>query len=142
MINLDNAQQVYDYAANLLFENKRCIKNKPVKTFYTVHYGVSVELLRRLLTLDLFFEGGQYFLEQYNFSLAFFNILNTEIIMNNLNDSKKTIFTDGQISQENVKLLRDAIFDEEGITKAKAYFLFELKDTVGKNKFTAENVKQ
>ena len=52
---------------------------------------------------------------------------------------RKTIFADGQISKEEVKLLREAIFDEEeGITREKADFLFEIKDSVGRNKMSSE----
>jgi len=58
--------------------------------------------------------------------------------LDTLKNIRKTIFADGHISKENVELLRDVIFDEEGITKEKADFLFEIKDTINKKKVTAE----
>ena len=60
--------------------------------------------------------------------------------MKNLKEIRKAIFADGQISKEEVKMLREIIFDEEGLNKAKADFLFEIKDTVDKKKQPAEMV--
>ena len=58
--------------------------------------------------------------------------------MNNLKELRKTIFADGQIKKEDVELLREEIFDEEGINKEKADFLFEVKDAVDKKKMIVE----
>jgi uncharacterized membrane protein YqhA len=58
--------------------------------------------------------------------------------MDTLKNLRKTIFADGQISKDNIELIREVIFDEEGITKTKADFLFEIKDTISKKKLTAE----
>ena len=54
--------------------------------------------------------------------------------MSNLKELKKEIFASGCIEEVEVNSLRDALFDEEGISKEKADFLFELKDTVNKKK--------
>jgi uncharacterized membrane protein YqhA len=56
--------------------------------------------------------------------------------MNALHELKRTIFSDGQISEENITQLREAMFDDERITKAKADFLFELKDIISSQKIT------
>ena len=58
--------------------------------------------------------------------------------MESLNELKRTIVADGRISTKDVKLLRDAFFNEEGITKAKADFLFKLKDTINKEHLISE----
>ena len=54
--------------------------------------------------------------------------------MNNLKELKKEIFANGCIEEVEVENLRDVLFDEEGIDKEKADFLFELKDTINKKK--------
>ena len=52
--------------------------------------------------------------------------------MESLVDLKKIIVSDGRISPKDVKLLRDTLFNEEGMTRVKADFLFKLKDTINK----------
>lgn len=52
--------------------------------------------------------------------------------MESLVELKKAIVSDGKISSKDVKLLRDTLFNEEGMTRAKADFLFKLKDTINK----------
>lgn len=52
--------------------------------------------------------------------------------MESLVDIKKTIVSDGKISQKDIKLLRNTLFNEEGMTRKKADFLFKLKDTINK----------
>lgn len=47
---------------------------------------------------------------------------------------KKRIVADGQLSLEEVQMLHDVMFDEEGMTKEKGDFLFGLKDTLAKEK--------
>ncbi len=54
--------------------------------------------------------------------------------MQTLSDLRKELFADGTISKEEVVKLHDAIYDEEGMTRAKGDFLFELKDTVNKER--------
>ncbi|MDR2511991.1 MAG: YqhA family protein [Bacteroidales bacterium] len=51
-----------------------------------------------------------------------------------LQDLKKTVFKDGIILEEDVKLLQEAMFADGGIDKEKAEFLFELKDSVSRKK--------
>jgi uncharacterized membrane protein YqhA len=51
--------------------------------------------------------------------------------MNNLQQLKKNIFHDGVIGEKDVKQLREALFADGGIDKAKADFMFEIKDSVG-----------
>ncbi|MDR1674887.1 MAG: YqhA family protein [Tannerella sp.] len=58
--------------------------------------------------------------------------------MNNLQELKKSIFADGVIDEADITLLRGVIFDEEGVSRKKADFLFEIKDAIGKKKLTAE----
>lgn len=48
------------------------------------------------------------------------------------------IVADGQLSSADIKLLRDALFDEEGMTRKKANFLFSLKDMISKDRLTSE----
>jgi uncharacterized membrane protein YqhA len=55
-----------------------------------------------------------------------------------LSELKKTIFADGAIDRGDVRLLNEAIFDDEGINKTKADFLFEIKDSIVKKKQIAE----
>jgi uncharacterized membrane protein YqhA len=54
--------------------------------------------------------------------------------MNTLSDLRKELFADGSLSKEEVVRLHDALYDEEGMTRAKGDFLFELKDTVNKER--------
>ncbi|MGM9859314.1 MAG: YqhA family protein [Muribaculaceae bacterium] len=50
--------------------------------------------------------------------------------MTDLHQLRRSIIADGTLSETEVNHLREAIFDEEGITIAKANFLFDLKDTI------------
>lgn len=52
----------------------------------------------------------------------------------NLPQLRKTIFANGRITAEDVTMLREAMFSGEGMDRRKADFLFEIKDTVGKEK--------
>ena len=52
----------------------------------------------------------------------------------NLIQLRKTIFANGRITADDVRTLREAMFDDEGMTRRKADFLFEVKDTVAKEK--------
>lgn len=54
--------------------------------------------------------------------------------MSNLSELRKELFADGNLSREEIAKLRDAMYDEEGMTRAKGDFLFELKDTVNKDR--------
>ena len=54
--------------------------------------------------------------------------------MNTLSDLRKELFADGSLSKEEVARLHDALYNEEGMTRAKGDFLFELKDTVNKER--------
>ena len=54
--------------------------------------------------------------------------------INNLQELRKEIFADGNIDENEINRLREILFDEEGISKEKADFLFELKDKVNKKK--------
>ena len=56
--------------------------------------------------------------------------------MDDLIKLKKEIFANGIIDDTDVNELRDFLFAGEGINKEKANFLFEIKDTVSKSKFT------
>lgn len=58
--------------------------------------------------------------------------------MESLQELKRAIVSDGRISTRDVELLRDAFFNEDGITKAKADFLFKLKDTINKEYLISE----
>jgi uncharacterized membrane protein YqhA len=58
--------------------------------------------------------------------------------MSSLHELKKTIFADGQIDEKDIIRLREAIFDEEGMTKEKADFLFELKDSISRKRMTLD----
>ena len=58
--------------------------------------------------------------------------------MESLNELKRTIVSDGRISAEDVDLLKKIFYDEEGLTKAKANFLFKLKDTINKEHLIGE----
>jgi uncharacterized membrane protein YqhA len=54
--------------------------------------------------------------------------------MDKLNALKKQIFADGEIGEEDVRQLREALFADGGITREKAEFLFEIKDSVSRKK--------
>jgi uncharacterized membrane protein YqhA len=58
--------------------------------------------------------------------------------MVNLQELKKSIFANGMITEKDISHLRENIFDEEGINKEKADFLFEIKDSISKKKITRE----
>jgi serine/threonine protein kinase len=58
--------------------------------------------------------------------------------MSDLHELKKTIFADGQIDEKDIIRLREAIFDEVGMTKEKADFLFELKDSISRKRIIRE----
>lgn len=46
----------------------------------------------------------------------------------NLRELKKDLFRDGQFGDAKVAILREAMFDEEGMTLPKGNLLFEIKD--------------
>lgn len=50
--------------------------------------------------------------------------------MTDLHQLRRSIIADGALSEAVITHLREAIFDEEGVTIAKANFLFDLKDTI------------
>lgn len=50
--------------------------------------------------------------------------------MTDLHQLRRSIIADGTLSEAVITHLREAIFDEEGVTIAKANFLFDLKDTI------------
>ena len=52
--------------------------------------------------------------------------------MEKLKELKRTIVSDGHLSIHDVELLRGSLLNDEGMTKAKANFLFNLKDTISK----------
>jgi hypothetical protein len=57
--------------------------------------------------------------------------------MRALQEFKKYIFADGQmINGTDVAGLREALFDEEGISKEKAECLFEIKDSINRRRMT------
>lgn len=58
--------------------------------------------------------------------------------METLLELKKKIVSDGRLSIDDVELLRVAMFNDEGMTKAKGDFLFKLKDTISKELLTNE----
>ncbi|MDR1562210.1 MAG: YqhA family protein [Dysgonamonadaceae bacterium] len=58
--------------------------------------------------------------------------------MSALQELKKTIFADGQIDESDVVKLRDTIFDEKGMDREKADFLFQLKDSISRKRMTRE----
>lgn len=53
--------------------------------------------------------------------------------MDSLKELRRELFADGTFSKKEVSKLYDIIYDEEGMTRAKGDFLFELKDTVSKD---------
>lgn len=50
--------------------------------------------------------------------------------MTDLQELRRSIIANGVLTETEVNHLREAIFDEEGITLAKANFLFDLKDII------------
>lgn len=50
--------------------------------------------------------------------------------MKDLVQLRKTIISDGRLSGKDVLLLRQTLFDDEGMTREKGDFLFKLKDTI------------
>ena len=52
--------------------------------------------------------------------------------MEKLKELKRAIVSDGHLSIQDVDLLRESLFNEEGMTKEKANFMFSLKDTISK----------
>jgi uncharacterized membrane protein YqhA len=56
--------------------------------------------------------------------------------MNTLTELKKAIFADGIIDEDNVRQLREALFAGKGMNREKADFLFEIKNSISKNKMT------
>jgi len=58
--------------------------------------------------------------------------------MESLIELKRTIVADGRLSNKDVELLRNTLFNEEGMTRAKADFLFKLKDTINKEYLISE----
>jgi hypothetical protein len=54
--------------------------------------------------------------------------------MNNLQELKKSIFSDGSISESDTKTLCEMLFADVGINKTKAEFIFEIKDSVSRKK--------
>jgi uncharacterized membrane protein YqhA len=58
--------------------------------------------------------------------------------MNALHELRKTIFSDGKIDEADILRLRTALFDDFGMDKNKANFLFELKDGISPKRITKE----
>jgi uncharacterized membrane protein YqhA len=58
--------------------------------------------------------------------------------MEKLQELKRAIVSDGHLSVQDVELLRSSLFNEEGMTKEKANFLFNLKDTISKEHLISE----
>ena len=58
--------------------------------------------------------------------------------MEKLKELKRAIVSDGHLSIQDVKLLRESLFNDEGMTKEKANFLFNLKDTISKEHLISE----
>lgn len=51
---------------------------------------------------------------------------------------RKEIVSDGLLKSSDIEKLREALFDDEGMTKEKGDFLFNLKDTLEKDKISKE----
>ena len=58
--------------------------------------------------------------------------------MEKLKELKRAIVSDGNLSIQDVNLLRESLFNDEGMTKEKANFLFNLKDTISKEHLISE----
>ncbi len=56
--------------------------------------------------------------------------------MEKLKELKKTVVADGHLSEKDVELLRDTLFNDEGMTREKANFIFNLKDIISKEHLT------
>lgn len=54
--------------------------------------------------------------------------------MTNLTELKKKITSNGLLDADDLTFLHDMIYDEEGLTRKKGDFLFDLKDNVSKEK--------
>ena len=54
--------------------------------------------------------------------------------MSSLSELRKEIFADGSLSQKEVAKLHDAMYGDGGMTREKGDFLFELKDTISKER--------
>ena len=58
--------------------------------------------------------------------------------MEKLKELKRAIVSDGHLSIQDVNLLKESLFNDEGMTKEKANFLFNLKDTISKEHLISE----
>lgn len=56
--------------------------------------------------------------------------------MEKLKELKKTVVADGHLSEKDVELLRETLFNDEGMTREKANFIFNLKDIISKEHLT------
>ncbi len=52
--------------------------------------------------------------------------------MNSLSELRKELFSDGNLSKEELIKLRKVLYSDGGMTREKGDFLFELKDTISK----------
>ncbi len=55
---------------------------------------------------------------------------------NTLSELRKKLFADGNLCQEEVDKIRDLLYGDGGMTKAKGDFLFDLKDTISKDRLS------
>lgn len=58
--------------------------------------------------------------------------------MEDLLSIKRQIISDGELTDSDIQLLENKLFDEEGMTRKKADFLFDLKNTIHKDRLTNE----
>lgn len=58
--------------------------------------------------------------------------------MKPLIELKKELFSDGQLTTQDIKKLRDVMYADGGMTKEKGDFLFELKDTISPERQSEE----
>lgn len=58
--------------------------------------------------------------------------------MNDFHELRKSIFKDSVLGEEDVQRLKDMLFDEEGMTREKGDFLFDLKDTISPEKQSSD----
>lgn len=54
--------------------------------------------------------------------------------MSDFHELRKSIFKDSVLKEEDIQKLKDMLFDEEGMTREKGDFLFDLKDTISPEK--------
>lgn len=47
-------------------------------------------------------------------------------------DATLKVVADGHLSEKDVELLRETLFNDEGMTREKANFIFNFKDTISK----------